>query len=51
MCFTSRKVKERQNSRLLRQTERELLPFSIGAVEKVELMRTARLRKKLGPHA
>eukprot|EP00903_Cladosiphon_okamuranus_P017882 g16455.t1 len=40
-------VKERHNTRLLRQTERELIPLGKGTVEKVKLLRTARLRKKV----
>lgn len=40
-------VKERQNTRVLRQTERELIPLGKGTVEKVKLLRTARLRKKV----
>ncbi|CAM9318828.1 unnamed protein product [Ectocarpus sp. 8 AP-2014] len=39
-------VKERHNTRVLRQTERELIPLGKGTVEKVKLLRTARLRKK-----
>ncbi|CAB1113691.1 unnamed protein product [Ectocarpus sp. CCAP 1310/34] len=40
-------VKERHNTRVLRQTERELIPLGKGTVEKVKLLRTARLRKKV----
>ncbi|CAM9339293.1 unnamed protein product [Scytosiphon promiscuus] len=40
-------VKERRNTRVLRQTERELIPLGKGTVEKVKLLRTARLRKKV----
>eukprot|EP00752_Nemacystus_decipiens_P012503 g11074.t1 len=40
-------VKERHNTRILRQTERELIPLGKGTVEKVKLLRTARLRKKV----
>ncbi|CAM9101386.1 unnamed protein product [Hapterophycus canaliculatus] len=40
-------VKERRNTRILRQTERELIPLGKGTVEKVKLLRTARLRKKV----
>ncbi|CAM9288359.1 unnamed protein product [Ectocarpus sp. 13 AM-2016] len=39
-------VKERHNTRVIRQTERELIPLGKGTVEKVKLLRTARLRKK-----
>lgn len=41
-------VKVRYNTRILRQTERELIPLGKGTVEKVKLLRTARLRKKVG---
>ncbi|CAN0325015.1 unnamed protein product, partial [Pylaiella littoralis] len=40
-------VKVRYNTRILRQTERELIPLGKGTVEKVKLLRTARLRKKV----
>ncbi|CAM9152240.1 unnamed protein product, partial [Laminaria digitata] len=40
-------VKERYTTRLLRQVERELIPLGTGTVEKVKLLRTARLRKKV----
>lgn len=43
-------VKERHNVRILRQTERELIPLGKGTVEKVKLLRTARLRKKVNDH-
>lgn len=41
-------AKERRNTRLLRQTERELMPLGRGTVEKVKIMRNARLRKTVG---
>lgn len=40
-------VKERYNTRIVRQTERELIPLGKGTVEKVKVLRTARLRKKV----
>ena len=42
-----RQVKERYNTRIMRQTERELIPLGKGTVEKVKTLRTARLRKKV----